>query len=251
MLSPYSDRPDTTGSLLLNASTLTSVTNSWAAAGYQVNIHAIGDLANRLAIDAFESALQGLCPPGKDLKSCQLASHRFRIEHAQIIHPDDQARMRKLGILPSIQPTHATSDSAYAGLRLGPERTQTEAYRMRSVWDLSPVLGSDFPVEPANPFAGMYAAVTRRRPNTGVAGPPGSSGAWCANETLQFDQALTGFTEAPARGAFLDKSAGRIAYGFWADWIVLDDKLEAMDVDALRTIKVKETWVGGKRVYSR
>lgn len=255
MLDPYSDRPDTTGSLLVNASTLTTLANSWAAAGYQVNIHAIGDRANRLAIDAFGSTLKDLCPStsGKqqDLRACQLENYRFRIEHSQIIHPSDQVRMRELGIIPSIQPTHATSDSAYAGLRLGSERLQKEAYRMRSIWDLGPVLGSDFPVEPANPFAGIYAAVTRRRPDTGIAGPPGSDGGWCVDEALDFDQALAGFTEAPARGAFLEGSAGRIQSGFWADWIVLDSKLEDVPVGEVRNIKVKETWVGGRKVFDR
>lgn len=250
MIDPYTDRPDTTGSLLANASTLTSLTRSWAAAGYQVNIHAIGDLANRLAIDAMEAALADLCPED-GLLACQVAEHRFRIEHAQIIHPDDQTRMFELGIIPSIQPTHATSDSGYAGLRLGEERVRTEAYRMKSVWGLGPVLGSDFPVEPANPFGGIYAAVTRRRPDTGVAGPPGSGEGWCTEEALDLERAIHGFTVAPARGAFLEEKAGRIEMGLWADWIVLDERLEDMDVDEIRRVRVRETWVGGRRVFKR
>jgi len=252
MIEPYSDRPDTTGSLLVNASTLTSLARSWAAEGYQVNIHAIGDLANRLAIDAMEAALRDLCP--KDgLLACQTGSHRFRIEHAQIIHPDDQARMFDLGIVPSIQPTHATSDSAYAGLRLGERRVRTEAYRMKSVWGLGPVLGSDFPVEPANPFGGIYAAVTRRKPDTGTAGPVGGSGdeGWCTEEALDLEQALHGFTAAPARAGFMEEVAGRIEKGMWADWIVLDERLEDLDVDDIRRVRVRETWVGGKRVFKR
>jgi predicted amidohydrolase YtcJ len=108
MIDPYSDKPSSSGSLLVNATTLSELTHDWAKAGYQVNIHAIGDLANRLAIDAFEAALKALCPAGS-LRDCQ-TKHRFRIEHSQIIHPDDQRRMAELGIIPSIQPTHATSD---------------------------------------------------------------------------------------------------------------------------------------------
>jgi predicted amidohydrolase YtcJ len=108
MISPYTDKPDSSGSLLVNASTLSQITRDWAVEGYQVNIHAIGNLANRLAIDAFEGALKVICPTSNP-KDCQ-AKHRFRIEHAQIIHPDDQKRMMDLGIIPSIQPTHATSD---------------------------------------------------------------------------------------------------------------------------------------------
>jgi predicted amidohydrolase YtcJ len=250
MIEPYSDRPDTTGSLLVNASTLTSLTRSWAGAGYQVNIHAIGDLANRLAIDAMEAAVRDLCVQDQP-HTCRAASHRFRIEHAQIIHPDDQARMAELGVVPSIQPTHATSDSVYAGLRLGEERVRREAYRMKSVWGLHPVLGSDFPVEPANPFGGIYAAVTRRKPDTGVAGPPGNDEGWCTEEALSLEQALHGFTAAPARGGFMEKVAGKIETGMWADWIVLDERLEDMDVDEIRRVRVRETWVGGKRVFKR
>jgi predicted amidohydrolase YtcJ len=108
MLEPYSDKPNSSGSLLVNATTLSKLTRDWATSGYQVNIHAIGDLANRLAIDAFEAAYKVLCPIGSP-RDCQ-AKHRFRIEHSQIVHPDDQGRMMEYGVIPSIQPTHATSD---------------------------------------------------------------------------------------------------------------------------------------------
>ncbi|KAL2260958.1 hypothetical protein VTK26DRAFT_4912 [Humicola hyalothermophila] len=250
MIEPYSDRPDASGSLLVNASTLTTLARSWSAAGYQVNIHAIGDLANRLAIDALETALADLCPGDKhDLATCQ-ARHRFRIEHSQIIHPDDQKRMHALGIIPSIQPTHATSDMAYAELRLGEERTRTEAYRMRSLLDISPVLGSDFPVEPPNPFEGLYAAVTRKNPHTG-SGPPGHEAGWHLEEALTVGQALDGFTRGPAGAAFLDGVAGVIKEGAFADWVVLDEDIAEMDKEDLRHVKVRETWVAGKRVYER
>ncbi|GAB1316256.1 hypothetical protein MFIFM68171_06466 [Madurella fahalii] len=248
LIKPYTDRPDTSGSLLVNASTLTSLARSWATAGFQVNIHAIGDLANRLAIDALEAALKDLCPDEtEDLSACQ-SRHRFRIEHAQIIHPDDQERMHKIGIIPSIQPTHATSDMAYAERRLGEERTRTEAYRMRSLLDISPVLGSDFPVEPPNPFEGMYAAVTRKNPHTGV-GPPGYEGGWHVEEALNMAQALEGFTRGAARGAFLEGKAGVIKEGAFADWVVLDYDIGEVDKEKLRHMKVRETWVGGKMVY--
>jgi predicted amidohydrolase YtcJ len=108
MIEPYTDKSSSSGSLLVNATALSRLTLDWATAGYQVNIHAIGDLANRLAIDAFQAALKVLCPTSSP-RDCQ-AKHRFRVEHSQIIHPDDQHRMMELGIIPSIQPTHATSD---------------------------------------------------------------------------------------------------------------------------------------------
>ncbi|KAK3331907.1 amidohydrolase 3 [Cercophora scortea] len=248
MILPYSDKPSTSGSLLVNASTLTSLTKSWSAAGFQVNIHAIGDLANRLALDAMSAAFASLCPDSSPAE-CQ-AARRFRIEHAQIIHPDDQKRMHEMGVIPSIQPTHATSDMAYAERRLGAERTRTEAYRMRSVLDLSPVLGSDFPVEPPNPFQGIYAAVARRSPHTGV-GPPGAEAGWHKEEAIGPWEALDGFTKGAARGAFLEGRAGIIRKGAFADWVVLDDELDAVGEEGLRRLKVRETWVGGKMVYSR
>ncbi|KAL6819293.1 amidohydrolase family domain-containing protein [Trichoderma camerunense] len=250
MLEPYSDHPWTSGSLLINASALTEVTKAWAREGFQVNIHAIGDLANRNAIDAFEAALKKQCGQD-DLADCQ-SKHRFRIEHSQIIHPDDQKRMHALGIIPSIQPTHATSDMKYAEERLGPKRTKEEAYRMKSVLDIKPILGSDFPVEPPNPFQGIYAAVTRRNPHTGLGpDPKNPSLGWHTQETLSLDEALMGFTQNVAYGAFIEQYAGSIRRGAFADWVVLDEPLEEMDVEKLRTLKVRETWVAGRRVYSR
>ncbi|RSM10435.1 hypothetical protein CEP52_003598 [Fusarium oligoseptatum] len=275
MLEPYSDHPWTSGTLLINASALTDVTKRWAADGYQVNIHAIGDLANRNAIDALEAALVQQClneataqdasPSASDdatkqqtsdsqyqakaLAACQ-SRHRFRIEHAQIIHPDDQRRIHSIGIIPSIQPTHATSDMKYALSRLGSDRLSSSAYRMRSLLPVQPILGSDFPVEPPNPFQGIYAAVARRNPHTGR-GTDDSPDGWHTEEALSLDQALWGFSGAPAYGAFLDGRAGVIREGALADWIVLDHPIEKVDLEDLRTLKVRETWVAGKRVYQR
>ncbi|KXJ90915.1 amidohydrolase 3 [Microdochium bolleyi] len=251
MIEPYSDRPDTSGSLLVNATELTYLTTVWAQKGFQVNIHAIGDLANRYAVDAMTVALRILCPDlSQPLSACQ-AQHRFRIEHSQIIHPSDQDRIHALGIIPSIQPTHATSDMAYAELRLGHERTATEAYRMRSLLDLNPVLGSDFPVEPADPFQGLYAAITRKSPHAGKS-PDGFPNGWYAEETLTLDQAIRGFTLGPAYGGFMEQKAGVLQPGAFADWVVIDKPLEELgSVEELRAFKVRETWVGGKRVYKR
>jgi predicted amidohydrolase YtcJ len=246
MIEPYSDKPWTTGSLIVNASTLTKLTRDWSQAGYQVNIHAIGDLANRYTIDAFEAAYPSLCAE-LSAKECQ-AQHRFRIEHAQIIHPDDQKRMFEMGIIPSIQPTHATSDMVYAEDRLGSKRTNEEAYRMRSLLPLEPILGSDFPIEPPNPFEGIFAAIARRSPKTGL-GKGGNQSGWHTEEALDLEDALRGFTLGPAHGAFLDGKAGIIKKGAYADWIVLDEPLEDMRVDDIRHVRVRETWVGGRCVY--
>lgn len=256
MLSPYTDRSNISGSILVNASTLTFLAKAWSGADYQVNIHAIGDRANRLAIDALEAALRAddACPTTTThLSTCQTA-RRFRIEHAQIIHPADQARLKAMGLVASVQPTHATSDMAYAERRLGPQRTQDEAYRMKSL--LRPgggglVLGSDFPVEPPNPLEGIYAAVARRNPHTGKGADGETDQGWHPEEALSLREALAGFTEGPAHGAFLEDRAGVIQPGAMADWVVLDGPLEELDVEDLRTLRVKETWVGGRRVYAR
>jgi len=248
MIEPYSDRPEMSGSLLVNASTLTALARKWSDAGFQVNIHAIGDLANRLAIDAFEAALIDLCP-SRPPSECQ-HTHRFRIEHSQIIHPHDRARMDLLGIIPSIQPTHATSDMKYAETRLGKQRTQTEAYRMKSLLHLKPVLGSDFPVEPPDPFQGIYAAVARKSPHTGK-GADGGGDSWYPEEALSLSEAFGGFTRGPAYGAFVEGKAGVIEEEAFADWVVLDRPTSAYELESFRELKVKETWVGGKRVYAR
>ncbi|KAM3497847.1 hypothetical protein MY10362_008816 [Beauveria mimosiformis] len=269
MLEPYADDPTSSGFLLINETALTAVTRQWAAAGFQVNVHAIGDRANRAALDAFAAALRDHCSSGgggggggKGDTEPAICEHdrRFRLEHAQIIAPSDQPRLRSLRVVPSIQPTHATSDMRYAETRLGAQRTATAAYRMRSFLDLQPVLGSDFPVEPPNPFHGMYAAVTRRSPATGLGRrvdgddeDEGKERGWHEEEALTLEQALWGFTGAPARGAFLEGKAGQIRSGAYADWVVLDKRLggPGFDVESLRTLRVTETWVAGKRVYKR
>lgn len=248
MIEPYDDHSWTSGSLLVNGTELTKLAKEWSSVGFQVNIHAIGDLANRLAIDALIAGLEQVCE-NRDLAACQ-SERRFRIEHSQIIHPDDQARMHKVGIIPSIQPTHATSDMYYAETRLGKVRTETEAYRMKSLLPLQPILGSDFPVEPPDPFKGIFAAIARRDPHTGLS-RNGTKEGWYMSQALSLEEALKGFTLGPAHGAFLEGKAGVIKEGAFADWIVLDAPIEELDAEGIRTLQVRETWVAGKRVYQR
>jgi predicted amidohydrolase YtcJ len=259
MLEPYADKPESMGSLLIDASTIKSLTLEWAKAGYQVNIHAIGDAANRYVIDAFEAALTdpSICSSPK--KDCQLEK-RFRIEHSQIISPVDQQRLHaELGILPSIQPTHATSDMAYAESRLGLTRLSSSAYRLRSLLfppstphsHLGPniILGSDFPVEPPAPLHGMYAAIARKSPNSRK-GPPGDpEGGFLTSEALGMGEALAGFTTGPAWGGFMEGKAGEIKKGMFADWVVLEKSLEEVETEELLDLKVMETWMAGRRVY--
>ncbi|RDW82363.1 hypothetical protein BP6252_03475 [Coleophoma cylindrospora] len=250
LLEPYADKLDTKGTMLINETQLIKVVEEWFTAGFQVNVHAIGDRANRAAVDAFENVIGLHCD-----EQCN-AGRRLRIEHAQIIDPADQKRIQAMGIIPSIQPTHATSDMAYALARLGDFRTSNSAYRMASLFPAAdsksaypgPVLGSDFPVEPPNPFHGMYAAVTRLSPSTGTS-PSGTSG-WHPEQRLSLEQALLGFTRNGAYGWFKENQTGAIEVGKWADWVVVDRDFWAdPSGSALRELEVKETWMGGRQVF--
>lgn len=162
-----------------------------------------------------------------------------------------------MGIIPSIQPTHATSDMAYAHDRLGLKRLSQSAYRMKSLFPADipnkysypgPVLSSDFPVEPPSPFHGMYSAITRLDPATGKS-PSGEDG-WYPEEKLSLEQAILGFTRNAGYGWGLENKVGAIEVGKWADWIVTNrDIWKLSDGVGMRELVVKETWVGGKRVY--
>lgn len=161
-----------------------------------------------------------------------------------------------MGIIPSIQPTHATSDMAYALSRLGPNRLAKSAYRMKSLFPPSnpkspypgPVLSSDFPVEPANPFEGMYSAVTRLNPATGKS--PAGDGGWYPEEALSVKEAILGFTRNAGYGWMREDVVGTIEVEKWADWIVIDRNVWADESGKrLRDVVVRETWVGGKNVY--
>ncbi|CUS15259.1 unnamed protein product [Tuber aestivum] len=258
LLSPYSDRPNATGTMLIEEEDLYSIAKGWDNLGYQVNIHAIGDRANRAAITAFENILKLFCPRSSYHEACSLrelqGEKRFRIEHAQIISPEDQERLVNMGIIPSIQPTHATSDMAYALARIGPERLTRSAYRMKSFYDagLPVILGSDFPVEPPSPFAGIYAAMTRRSPGGGSSeNDTCPECGWYPEEKITLQEALGGFGVNVAWGGFMDdKGVGELKVGGWADWIVLDKDIWAVGEEGIRDVKVLETWVAGKRVWA-
>ena len=250
LLSPYSDKPETSGTMLINSTTLRNVVTEWYNAGYQVSTHCIGDLANHIIVQIYKDLLANspYTPPNR--------SRRLRIEHAQIITPEDQDLIQSLGIIPSIQPTHATSDSSYAEIRLGKDRVQHSSYRMKSLFDrgLNVVLGSDFPVESHDPRNGIYAAVTRKNPYT-----PEEVG-WHREEVITVQQALVGFIKNSAYAMWAEGETGEISVGKWADWVVLgyeDDGFGARFWEDgwvekggdVRKLKVLETWVGGRKVY--
>jgi predicted amidohydrolase YtcJ len=235
LLEDYTDRPGHRGLLLTDPARIEETVRQAVDAGYQVGVHAIGDRANRVVLDVYERVLAE--HPGEDL--------RLRIEHAQVIAPADIPRFAALGVIPAMQPTHATSDMYWAEERLGRERL-AGAYAWRSLLDAGVPhlpLGSDFPVESANPFWGWYAAVTRQ---DAEGQPPGG---WLPGQRLGREEALRGFTLDAAYAAFQEDDLGSLSPGKLADFLVLDRDPLTVPAGELRDTRVLETWVGGRRAF--
>lgn len=233
MIEPYSDDPENRGLPFWTQEELTGFVRKSNAMGFQAAIHAIGDLGNRMSLDAFENVQGG-----------QPSPLRNRVEHAQVIALDDIPRFAELGVIASMQPTHATSDMNMAEDRVGPERIRG-AYAWQKLLDSGAVVasGSDFPVELPNPFLGLYAAVTRQDRD----GMP--EGGWYAGEALSRAEALHSFTLAAAYAAHDEDDLGSLEPGKWADFIVIDRDYFEVPADQIDDIRVLETWVGGERVY--
>jgi len=236
LLADYSDRPSHRGSPLYSPAQLLELTQLAARHGWQLNVHAIGDAGNRMALDAFE----------RGMRAAQRSTLRPRIEHAQVIALDDVPRFAQLNVIASMQPTHATSDMNMAEDRVGPERIRG-AYAWRTLLNAGAHLtgGSDFPVELANPFHGLYAAVTRKDRN----GHP--LGGWRAQEKLTREEALRLFTLEAAHAARMENVVGALSIGQWADFILVDRDYFAAPEDAIDDIRVIATYVAGQHVTSR
>ena len=230
----YSDRPGQRGLLLVDDAQLEHHLARSMAAGYQVNIHAIGDRANARVLDYFEVMIGKY--DSRDL--------RHRNEHAQVLRLRDIPRFAELGVIASIQPTHATSDKNMAGDRLGEQRL-AGAYAWKSLLESGARLagGSDFPVESANPFFGLHAAVTRQ---DAEGEPPGG---WLPGQKLNREQALSLFTEWAAWAAHQEGVTGRLLPGHAADFILVRDDYFEVDEAEIRNNEVLATYVAGKQVF--
>jgi predicted amidohydrolase YtcJ len=257
LLAPYSDDPGNSGLSLASSSELRHGASVAAARGFQLAVHAIGDRANREVLDAFEAAgARGSAEGGtraseggalegaERTASARGRDLRFRVEHAQVVAPADLPRFAALGVIASMQPTHATSDMPWAGARLGPERLRG-AYAWRTILATGAhvAFGSDFPVEEASPLLGLYAAVTRQ---DAAGNPPGG---FMPEQRLTLDEALQAFTVEPAWAAFAEAHRGKLAPGMVADVTVFDRALTA-DRGLLAT-KAELVLVGGKVTWPR
>ncbi|KAH9484702.1 Protein LONG AFTER FAR-RED 3 [Psilocybe cubensis] len=236
---PYSDNPSTRGVMRITAESLNKVIPRFLKDGWQVNVHAIGDRANGIVLDAFEASLKGV----------NVSALRPRLEHAQILTKNDMMRLGKLGVIASIQPTHAISDMWFAEDRLGSERVKG-LYAFRSILESGAriTLGSDFPVEEINPLKGFYAAVTRL---TTEGTSPHGPGGWFPEQRLTRIEALRGMTIDPAYASFTEDTLGSLVPGKRADLVVLSQDIMTIATSSIMKTSVIATFLDGRPVYGK
>jgi predicted amidohydrolase YtcJ len=236
LIEPYSDEPTSHGLLFHTFADMDAMVKKAMAAGYQVNIHAIGDAGNRQILDIY----------AREIDATHSGAQRHRIEHAQVVKLADIPRFKRLGIIPSMQPTHATSDKNMAEQRIGHERIKG-AYAWRTFLQQGSRIacGSDFPVEAPNPFFGIHAAVTRQDANNLPAG------GWYPDQALTLTEALRCFTLDAAFAGHQEKSIGSLEVGKQADFIVIDQDMFTMPAQDIHKIGVLQTWVAGREVYQK
>ena len=237
MLEPFSNSPGNSGLLRSDPETWKKMVQERDAAGFQVTIHAIGDRANRVALDAFQYALE----------VNRRKNARHRIEHSQFVHPDDIARFADLGVIASAQPCHLLSDLRWAPTILGPDR-EGEAYPWRSLMDSGAhiAFGTDYSVEPLNPFRGLYAAVARQFEDGS-----GPEGGWQPGERITIQQAIEAYTLGSAYAEFEEERKGTLTPGKFADLIVLSQDITAVTPPEILSTEVHLTMVGGRVVYEK
>jgi predicted amidohydrolase YtcJ len=241
LLVPYADDPNNSGLPRYDQDNLTQMTKDRVNAGFQIGFHAIGDKGVQMALDAFTEAEKDAHE--KNIKASNGGDdYRLRIEHAQVTNPAQVAQFKKLKIIASMQPSHLLTDMNWATARLGPERA-AHSYSWSEFLNSGVILafGTDYPVEPLNPFRGLYAAVTRKSED-------GKKDYFPAQK-LTIDQAIAAYTTGAAFAEFAEKDKGKLAPGMLADFVVLDRDLTASLPAKILGTKVLRTVVGGKTVY--
>ncbi|HJS29745.1 MAG TPA: amidohydrolase, partial [Anaerolineales bacterium] len=238
MLQPFDDDPDNTGILLLDREEVYEIGRKATAHGFSLAVHAIGDRANHEVISAFSQIRQYEGSSG-------LPARRHRIEHVQLIHPEDVRPLAASGVIASMQPIHATSDMVAADRSWGARSKNSYAWQTLRRQGIFLTFGSDAPVDSPNPFWGIHAAVTRARQD----GSPGPEG-WYPEQRLLLQDALHGFTVAPAFTAGMENRLGQIAEGRLADLVILPEDPFKVDPENLWKIEPLATIIGGEWVYS-
>ena len=241
LLEPYSDAPETSGYLTEKPEELRPMFEEALRRGIQVETHAIGDRANRMILDLYEGAFKAVPPDQRLIKE-----PRWRIEHAQVVDPADLPRFAKLGVIPSMQPSHAISDLFFAPKRLGMDRL-AGAYAWQSFLKQGSIIcgGSDAPVERGEPMIEFYAAVARKSIK-GESGP-----GWHPEQTVSREQALKMFTIWPAIAAFEEKDKGSTEIGKLADFTVLSQDIMKIPAPEILKTRAEITVIGGEVVYQR
>lgn len=234
MNAPYSDDPSVSGIMTMETEKLKAMAIERDRLGFQIAFHAIGDKANHVALDVFESVQR--INPGRD--------RRDRIEHAQVVSPEDIPRFGRLNVIASMQPSHETNDMRWAEQRLGPERVKG-AYAWNSLQKAGAKLafGTDYPVEPINPPRGIYACMTRELPDGGPAG------GWQPQEKLPLDDCIQAYTTGSAYAEFEESKKGQLVVGQYADFVVLSNDLTKVPAAQILKTKVLRTVVGGRTVF--
>jgi predicted amidohydrolase YtcJ len=235
LLEPYSDMPDSTGMLVTPIELITRTAQLAIQNGFQLCTHAIGDKGNRVILDTYEKVF-GEYPEKQDL--------RFRVEHAQHLHPDDIPRFSKLKVIASMQGIHCTSDGPWVEKRLGEKRSKEGAYAWRKLIDSGAIVsnGTDTPVEDVDPIANFHALVTRRMKNGKTFFP---------EQRMTRKEALRAYTLNAAYAAFEEESKGSLTPGKLADIVILSGDILTVPDDEILKTEVLTTIVGGKVVYSR
>lgn len=231
----YEDRKGWKGEFITSPEALKTQVDKVTAAGMPVAIHSIGDAAVKASLDAFEAAKGNAVP------------HPNRIEHLELVQPEDVSRFKSLGVVASMQPDHATNSIAYVPARVGPEREKW-AYRWKNMLDTGVplVFGADYPTSPLDPLTQIADATFRTSPFGFYEGKP-----WHPEQKVDFEQALHAYTQAGASITDWKDQIGSITVGKWADFVVLSGKVPQPLTPAFRDLKVRYTYFGGRQVYAR